>query len=75
MEIHDNFFSERDLKYGLMRSSTVTAARALMLEDTVLQKAGFIQFFILEAEIIDNRWVTGREKLPLSRTVSENQCN
>lgn len=71
MEIHDNFFSERDLKCGLMRSSTVTAARALMLEDTVLQKARFIQFFYLRSWN-HNRWVTRREKLPLSRTVSEN---
>jgi len=49
MEIHDNFFSERDLKCGLMKSSTVTAAKALMLEDTVLQKARFTQFFYLKS--------------------------
>ena len=46
MEIHDSFFSERDLKYGLTRSSTVTAAKALMLEDTVLQNTRYIYIYI-----------------------------
>ena len=66
MEIHDSFFSERDLKYGLTRSSTVTAAKALMLEDTVLQNTRYIYIYIyiyihtyihivLDTEIIDNR--------------------
>lgn len=35
-EIQERHLSERDLKLGLTRSSTVTAAKALILEDTVL---------------------------------------
>ena len=35
-EIQERDLSERDLKRGLIRSSTVTAAKALILEDTVL---------------------------------------
>ena len=35
-EVQDRCFSDI-LVYGLIRSSTVTAANALMLEDTVLQ--------------------------------------
>ena len=38
LEIQDSFLSVSDGKYGLIKSSTVTAAKALMLEDTVLRK-------------------------------------
>ena len=36
-ETQERDFSERDGKRGFTRSSMVTAAKALMLEDTVLQ--------------------------------------
>lgn len=35
-EIQERDFSDSDLKRGLTRSSRVTAAKALILEDTVL---------------------------------------
>lgn len=35
---HFSCFSLRPLKWGMIKSSTVTATRALMLDDTVLEK-------------------------------------